>query len=301
LWVLCAGSVIVGGLADRPVVRTPMTSGAYTILSADFHVHSFPGDGALPPWEAAHEAHRRHLDVIGLTNHNAMLSLRLADALHWSPRDVLVIPGVEVTGVGFHVAAIGMHDPVPWQGTVVDAVRAIHAQGGVAIAAHPGGPYRKSLDTTAFQALDGIEAAHPAMFTAERARLEFAEVYRDALAAHPSIAAIGSSDFHTWAPIGLCRTYVFVRTPTADGVLEAIRAGRTVACDGQGATYGPAALSGIVRDVCRADASAPADGDGPLTRGSAIVAWLSLLALVLIGAREDVQDRAARAQALTRT
>lgn len=288
LWVLCAGSIIAGGVADRPVMRTTVTSGGYTILAGDFHVHSFPGDGALPPWEAAHEARRRHLDVIGLTNHNAMLSLRLAGALQWKPRDVLVIPGVEVTGVAFHVAAIGMDHPVPWRGTIVDAVRAIHAQGGVAIGAHPVGPYRKSFDAAALRALDGIEAAHPEMFNTERARLEFAEVYRDGLAAHPSIAAIGSSDFHTWAPIGLCRTYLFARTPTVDGVLGAIRAGRTVACDGQGATYGPAALSAIVRDVCRDDASRAPDGDGLLSRGSAIVAWLSLSALVLVGAHENV-------------
>jgi hypothetical protein len=287
LWVVCAGGIIAGGFADRAVLRTARMSGAYTILAGDFHVHSFPGDGALPPWDAAHEARRRHLDVIGLTNHNAMLSLKLAGVLHWSASDVLVIPGVEVTGVAFHVAAIGTHDPVPWRGTIVDAVRAIHAEGGLAIGAHPVGPYRKSFDAAAFQALDGIEAAHPEMFTRKQTRLEFAEVYREALSAHPSIAAIGSSDFHTWAPIGLCRTYLFVRSPTVGGVLEAIRAGRTVACDGEGATYGPAMLSGIVRDACREDASAPAEGDGLLTRGSALVTWLSLLALVLAGPRQE--------------
>jgi hypothetical protein len=97
----------------------------------------------------------------------------------------------------------------------------------VAIGAHPVGPYRTSYTSDAFRTLDGIEAAHPEMFDTERAHLEFAEVYRAALVAHPGIAAIGSSDFHTWAPLGECRTYLFVRSATIDGVIDAIRAGRT--------------------------------------------------------------------------
>ena len=48
--------------------------------------------------------------------------------------------------------------------------------------------------------LDGIEAAHPAC-SVERLHLEYVEVYR-AVAAHPSIATIGSSDFHTWRRSG---------------------------------------------------------------------------------------------------
>ena len=52
------------------------------------------------------------------------------------------------------------------------------------------------------------------------------EAYANAHAANPHIAAIGSTDFHTIAPIGLCRTYVFAKTRTRAAILEAIRAGR---------------------------------------------------------------------------
>jgi hypothetical protein len=108
------------------------------------------------------------------------------------------------------------------------------------------------------------------------------------LVAHPSIAAIGSTDFHTWAPVGLCRTYVFVRAATESGVLEAIRAGRTVACNEGGQVHGPDAFASLVRDECRVDAAAAPIGDEFLSHLGATTAWLSLLGLVVVGAEEAV-------------
>jgi hypothetical protein len=263
----------------------PPVRGGFLVLAGDFHVHSFPGDGALAPWAIAREARRRRLDVFALTNHNANWSWRLARALDRTDRTagVLMLPGDEVTGVGFHVAAVGIDRPVDWRGSIEDVAAAIHAQGGVAIGAHPVGVFRKTFDAKAYRALDGIEAAHPEMFGSERLGRDFAEVYRDAVAAHPSIAAIGSSDFHTWAPVGLCRTYLFVRAATREGVLEAIRAGRTVACDSAGEVHGPPLLAPLVVDECRADASAPPLGDAALSRAGSAIAWLSLAGLVLLG------------------
>lgn len=282
-------SLFVGAAGDRGLPHMPPMRGGFIVLAGDFHVHSFPGDGGLTPWDIAREARRRRLDVVALTNHNATWSWRLARALDRT-RDtagVLILPGDEVTSVGFHIAAIGIERPVDWRGSIPDVAAAVHAQGGVAIGAHPVGEHRASYDTAAFRALDGLEAAHPAMFETDKLRLEFAEVYRAAVAAHPSIAAIGSSDFHTLAPVGLCRTYLFVRAATRDGVLDAIRGGRTVACDARGEVHGPDALATLVRDACRADAAAPPIGDGFVSRAGAVTAWLSLLGLVLLGADES--------------
>jgi hypothetical protein len=286
---LCGLFVIglfVGAAGDRVMPHAPPMRGGFLVLAGDFHVHSFPGDGGLAPWDIAHEARRRRLDVFALTNHNANWSWRLARALDRTDRTagVLMLPGDEVTSVGFHVAAVGIDRPVGWRGSIEDAAAAIHAQGGVAIGAHPAGEFRRTFDAAAYRALDGIEAAHPAMFESERLRRDFAEVYRDALAAHPSIAAIGSTDFHTTAPVGFCRTYLFVRAATRAGVLDAVRAGRTVACDAQGGVYGPPELASLVSDDCRVEAVTPPLGDPLVSHAGAAIAWLSLIALVVIGA-----------------
>jgi hypothetical protein len=292
-WALFAAGLVVGAVADRAAPRTPPVRGGYIVLTGDLHVHSFPGDGALPPWDIAHEARRRRLDVVALTNHNSTWSWHLGRALHANAGTVgvLMLPGVEVTSVGFHVAAVGIDHPVPWRGSVEDVATAIQARGGVAIGAHPGGDQRHSFDVRALRALDGIEAAQPGKFLTEGLNLDFIEVYRAAVAAHPAIAAIGSSDFHTWAPLGLCRTYLFVRAADGAGVIEAIRSGRTVACDGKGLTYGPSTLSDLVRDDCRADAAALAAGESPLSRAGGALVWLSLIALVIAGAEEPPADQ----------
>jgi hypothetical protein len=291
-WALFVAGLVVGAAADRAAPRTPPVRGGYIVLTGDLHVHSFPGDGALPPWDIAHEARRRRLDVVALTNHNSTLSWHLARALNATAGTpgVLMLPGDEVTSVGFHVAAVGIDRSVPWRGSIEDVAVAIQARGGVAIGAHPGGAQRRSFTVRAFRALDGIEAAHPAKFQTKGLNSDLVETYRAAVAAHPSIAAIGSSDFHTWAPLGLCRTYLFVRTEDGAGVIEAIRAGRTVACDGKGFTYGPTTLSDLVGDECRADSAALAAGESPLSQAGAALVWLSLIALVIAGAEEPPVD-----------
>jgi predicted metal-dependent phosphoesterase TrpH len=268
------------------------TRGGYTVLAGDLHIHSFPGDGALPPWVIAHEARRRHLDVIALTNHNSMLSWRFTRALgafRWaSDTDgVLIIPGDEVTGVGHHVAALGLMTPVAWRGSAAEAAVSIHAQGGVAIAAHPGSGRRPAFDLASYKVLDGIEAAHLSRQPPLEPYEDYDREYARALAVHPSIAAIGSSDFHTWAPLGLARTYLFVRAATQYGVLEAIRASRTVGCDAEGVAIGPEPLASLVADDCRADAKAPPAGEVQwISRASAWSTWLGLFALVILGANE---------------
>ena len=84
LWLT---GLVLGSISERSIATSrsvPSTSSGkiydgFQVLSADLHVHSFPGDGALPPWALASEARRRGLDIIALTNHNQMLSWTLTN------------------------------------------------------------------------------------------------------------------------------------------------------------------------------------------------------------------------------
>ena len=69
-------------------------------------------------------------------------------------------------------------------------------------------------------------------------------------------------------------------------MLEAIRRGRTVACDAVGETYGPADLVPPVAAECRRAAVSAAAGWNWTGRVSTAGAWLALAALVALGARE---------------
>lgn len=287
-WTIVAAAVLLSLASESAPPRSPATSGGYLVLAGDFHVHSFPGDGLLPPWDLAREARRRDLDVIALTNHNSMLSWRVAQrlsALTGSP-GAMVLPGEELTAVGYHLAAVGVDRTVEWRQPAAAAAAAVHARGGVAIAAHPGRREQRRFDDAALDALDGVEVAHPAIHVWEEDRRDFAAFYDRAVRRHPGIAAIGSTDFHHFAPLGLCRTYLLVKTATAAGVLDAIRAGSTVACDGRGNAYGPAALVELVRDRCTREALATPGRTTWTDRCATSCVWLGLLALVIVGARE---------------
>lgn len=291
---LAAGLVALTGLlltanAEVPAVRRRDMKAGYQVLAADFHVHSFPGDGVLPPWDLAVEARRRRLDAIALTNHNSMHSWRLTGRL--APivggRDgALLIPGQELTAVGFHLAVAGISETIAWRQSAASAAAAAHAQGGVAIVAHPGRESWRFLSDADLAAVDGVEVAHPMAHVWEAARLDLLRFYERAKTVHPSIAAIGSTDFHQAAPLGLGRTYLLVKQPTQAGILDAIRAGRTVACNGLGQAFGPPDLVAMVSDDCRFDQTSPPAGQTGATRLGTWLVWLGLVALVLLGPPE---------------
>ncbi|HUF23471.1 MAG TPA: CehA/McbA family metallohydrolase [Vicinamibacterales bacterium] len=246
--VAFAGAAM-GSFVDTERAAAPAMAGGYHVVAADFHVHAFPGDGALPPWELAREASRRGLHAIVVSNHNQTLSARRTlPGWVFPVAGPLVIPAQEVTTPRFHLIAAGIRETIDWRLPEDAIVRAIHAQGGVIIAAHPVEQSWRGSDAL-LAAVDGIEVAHPLTGTLEAGRAELDAFYARARRVNPDVAPIGSSDFHRVAPLGACRTYVFAEAVTAEGVLDAIRAGRTVAEDQDGRFYGDPALVSLVNEA----------------------------------------------------
>jgi hypothetical protein len=221
-----AAAVVAGTISDVTVKAVP---GGTTVLVGDFHVHGMPGDGALPVWEIQREAGRRGLDVVAITNHNDNSSLRLANGLGLVKAYPIVIPGEELTTRDFHMAAVGVTTMIDPRLPARDAIAAIHAQGGVAIAAHPVATEWRVEDPEALKALDGAEVAHPIILGGSKWDVQLREFFQRTRAVNPDIAPIGSTDYHMAMPLGLCRTYLIVDEISREGVLDAIRRGRTVA------------------------------------------------------------------------
>jgi len=270
-------AVAAGTILDVRAPRyAPQSS---TVLSADFHVHPYPGDGSLPVWELQHEAARRGIDVIGITGHNNEFGLELGRLHPPDPSGPIVIRGQEVTTQSFHMVALGITELIDWRLNARDTIAAIHAQGGVAIAAHPVEVSWRDHDVEALRMLDGAEVAHQSRRRVSLSRDEFLEFFHRVQAVNPRVAPIGSTDFHMVAPLGLCRTYLLVRERSAAGVLEAIRDGRTVGVDGRGVMFGAPEHVALVEQFL-ATTSRPAVS-GP-ERLAAFLAMLALAALVVL-------------------
>jgi hypothetical protein len=282
--VLWIAGLVIGSRADRPVAPVPQFADGYRVVAADLHVHAYPGDGALPPWELSHEAWRRRLDAVALTNHNQMLPGMLAAAVP-VPQQALLIPGEEVTTPAYHMAAVGITQRVGWRSAVVDLASQVHAQGGAAIVAHPDHKVWRAFDSPAIRAIDGVEVAYPSMESRGADYRDYVVFHTLARAVKPRIAAIGSTDFHDLAPLGEYRTYLFVRDLSVAGIVEAIRDGRTVACDAHGVTYGDPDLVRHVTARCRADADW--NPSGAADRAGVACALLGLSMIIVVGQRSE--------------
>lgn len=222
---LIAVALVTGTVADRPMHLEPLMLGGYRVLAVDFHTHSSTwSDGAFTPWGLVLEAERQGLDAIAVTAHNQVsdgqFAQRVARAFGWP---TIVIVGEEVKADGrFHLIAAGVTQVVDFRLSAAAAAAEVHRQGGIAIAAHPFSQI-SGWDNAAMQELDGGEICHPEMFVRAdgQERLE-------QFAARRPIAAIGASDFHGLGPMGICRTYVFAVEASERGILDAVRAHRTV-------------------------------------------------------------------------
>ncbi len=250
------------------------------MLASDFHIHGFPGDGALPAWALRNEARRRGLDVIAFTNHNQRAAGRIGRWVSGDTATPLVLRAEEITAAHYHIAAVGVEHTIPGTLSAADAIAAVHAQGGVAIAAHPGALFWRGFDAAARRALDGAEIAHPMIIGDPKSRAELIEFFRSARELNPHLAPIGSTDYHFRKPMGVCRTYVFAREYSEAGVLEAIRAGRTAAFDPDGHGYGDAALVAAA-ELARAQVHPLARWRILANRASGIVGMLGMLGLIL--------------------
>ena len=280
---LIVGGALAGTLADRIPSRQAVRAGDYWVLSGDFHVHAFPGDGALAPWALRDEAARAGLDVIAVTNHNQTLTGRLAEWVSGSGDGPLMLIGQEVTNPEYHMVAAGLHHAVNADQPAAGAIADVHAQGGVAIAAHPSRRFRGYDDDGTVAALDGAEAAHSGIQFDDVFRRDLTAFFERARRVNPDVAAIGSSDFHAMPPrLGLTRTYLFVRERTKAGVLDAIRAGRTLAMDGDGRLTGDSSLIELLGDVRPAGRSDPHPA---WRRVSVALTWFGALGLVVLSGR----------------
>jgi hypothetical protein len=269
----------MGTFGDTLPTRQPIMVDGYEVLTGDFHVHAFVGDGGIAPWMLQRQAARVGLDVIAISNHNQTLAGRIG---RWAARadGPMVLVGEEITGRNFHLIGVGIEEPVNWDQPVRGAIADVHAQGGVAIAAHPLYGFAEGYDEEALAELDGLESAHPDSISARTAP-QFEEFYQKTLTRNPDVAVIGSSDFHTNGPLGICRTFILVRERSEAGVLEAIRAGRTVGRCQRRRMHGRPELVRLLEPYRDALAPPPERTVPPVL----LLVWSSLLMLALVGTR----------------
>jgi predicted metal-dependent phosphoesterase TrpH len=172
------------------------------MLVADPHCHTTSSDGMVSPAELVKAAVAAHLDLIAVTDHDTMASVKATQELG-AEVGLAVVAGQEITTrwpAQTHIMGWFLEKPVKRGLSVEDTVDAIHDQGGLAIVPHPFMPvYFGSIQPAMLRRLiekhnvDGIEMVFTVPIGARRRKRldEFYAANRERLG-----AALGGSDCH---------------------------------------------------------------------------------------------------------
>ena len=280
-------AIVVGTVADRPRPHETITLGGYRVLAADFHTHSSTwSDGSVTPWGLVIDAWYQGLDAIAITGHRQTLDATWGRWLSEKIGGPIVLVGEEIPEIPHHVVAVGIHTTVDSALPVGEQIDEIHRQGGIAIAAHPGTFFWDGF-APVMDRLDGTEVCHPATFDYPEFRPELEEFWQ-----RTGAAAIGSSDFHGPGRLGMCRTFVFVREASAEGILEAIRAKRTVVYGRDNQVYGDPELIRVAEaDGRLRRAASPEYPASPLDRTSQLLGIVGLAIVMMWPRTRNVEPR----------
>lgn len=308
--------VVVGTASDERPARPETRRGPWRVLEADFHAHSRFSDGFLSPPELVMQADRRGLDVLAVTEHNMLFPAKLARAWSELVGGPTIVLGEEVTTRDYHVHAIGISERVSPSTPLAALIDEVHAQGGIVIAAHPVRRFWPRL-LPVIRALDGMELMHPIALRAgprpaDRApdgpgggparagwsAWDLPDFYAEAQKVGKTLTVIGSSDYHFGGSLGLPRTLVFAASDSADDVLAALKAGRTVVTFADGSVWGDAEC----RRLLAAEPYTPRVIDyantptGPIDAAARALGLLGLAGLVFFrrGRSVSVADQARR-------
>lgn len=193
--------------------------------AADIHIHTTVSDGVATPVEVLRWANRHtDLAVIAIADHNAVAgALEAAEA---APKfgHVEVVVAQEVESSDGHIIGLWAGERIHPGLSAAETVEAIHAQGGLAVAAHPFAPrwwHRHGLcrgdkgiyDSVAF---DAVEVANSTpLFAGGNLRARLYQMLN-----RHRLAATGGSDAHIPSVIGTSRT--LFRGSTAQDLRAAI-------------------------------------------------------------------------------
>lgn len=193
-------------------------------LKIDFHVHTYYSyDSFITPSELIEYAKKCGLDGVAVTDHDTINGALKMAKKYSGKNGLLIIPGVEITNRKGHILALNVQKSIPSCLSVEETLELIHAQNGIAVAAHPNAIYHGQLEKRMLSQFDAIE-----VINASTVPFKFAAYINRKMAISFNLAQLAGSDAHYAPEIGYAYTSVNAE-PTIDDVMEAIRKRETKA------------------------------------------------------------------------
>jgi predicted metal-dependent phosphoesterase TrpH len=183
-------------------------------LKIDLHVHTcYSRDSSITLKQLVSFAKKRGLDGVAVTDHNTV-----EGALKMKTRDILVVPGIEVSTSNGHLLGINVTTPIPAKLGIEETIRLIHEAGGIAVAPHPTAFYKSppSRRVSSYDAVEVMNASSVPFSVLTHYSRKFAEGL--------GLPQTGGSDSHYAPEIG--SAYTVVEADAAvDEIVSAIKKG----------------------------------------------------------------------------
>jgi len=185
------------------------------------HVHTSYSDSKGAVSEVLKEAQLKGLDGVAITDHKTIRGAY--EALRRRGK-LIVIPGQEVKTKRCEILALGIREKIRDNLPVLEAIKKIHAQGGLAVIPHPTLPFFSSLNEKIISSLpiDGIEvfsSITPLSWYFLKKNLEMSRKLR--------LPIVAGSDSHFAETVGDAYTIIRCENRSIREVLRAVRLGRT--------------------------------------------------------------------------
>lgn len=180
----------------------------------DLHIHTIHSkDSPSTVEDVVKAAKEANLDGIAITDHNTIQGLE--EALEFSSKEFLIVPGIEVSSKDGHILGLGIRDKVTSRLSASKTVSEIREKGGIAIAAHPFG-----LNLKPFSALkanfDAIEVLNPRRYLGNHLAKNYAEKH--------DIPQFSGSDAHFAEGVGMAGISIEGK-PKVEELLKKIKRG----------------------------------------------------------------------------
>lgn len=191
-------------------------------LKIDLHLHThYSEDATTTLKEVIFHARRCGLDGVAVTDHDTTQGAQ--KLVRQKPRNLIIIPSVEVSSLYGHVLALNVTEPITSKLGLTETVEKIRQRGGTAVIAHPAvvlktGFGHKISSATNIDAVEVINAAAFPFFLSNYISRRLAQRLR--------LPQTAGSDAHHPREIGKAYTLVDADS-NRDDVIEAIRKGKT--------------------------------------------------------------------------
>ncbi|MFQ6051396.1 MAG: PHP domain-containing protein [Candidatus Hydrothermarchaeota archaeon] len=159
----------------------------------DLHVHSiYSHDCNTSIPQIINKAEEIKLDGISITDHDTLRGYEEAKKVS---KNVIVIPGIEISLKEGHLLVLGIEEEPP-RVEIMDVLEWVRDNNGVSIAAHPFDSYKGLGDLVSTLPLDGIEVYNA------KYKFSHVNIRADKISRKLNLSRIGGSDAHNLEEIG---------------------------------------------------------------------------------------------------